>query len=152
MYCILGCNIFNNWMIPNWKLQFSKRVRKASRGPQNTARPSGTYSPLPEFIDPVFVKTSVKTSVLGLFSAKTGSINSGTAERLAVPEKINSPPYSLNSSSSSYSSQTFFAYISTVHCQSITRSGRFNLARQYFICITLQEKVNRCMLSMRIKK
>ncbi len=46
-----------------------------------------TFSPslVPEFIDPVFVKTSPKRSFLvrenerfGLFFAKTGSINSGT--------------------------------------------------------------------------
>ncbi len=44
--------------------------------------------PLPEFIDPIFVKTrpkrSLKTSVLGLVFAKTGSINSGTEESVNV--------------------------------------------------------------------
>jgi hypothetical protein len=43
------------------------------------------HMPVPEFIDPVFVKTSPKCSFLvienerfGLVFAKTGSINSGT--------------------------------------------------------------------------
>ncbi len=56
-------------------------IRKRVRIPQ-----SGTVStPVPEFIDLVFAKTSTKRSFsmsenerFGLFFAKTGSINSGT--------------------------------------------------------------------------
>jgi hypothetical protein len=58
-----------------------------------------TASPVPEFIDPVFVKTSPKRSLLvienerfGLVFAKTGTKNSGTVNLMyTVKEKGGKP-------------------------------------------------------------
>jgi hypothetical protein len=58
-----------------------------------------TLDPVPEFIDPVFVKTSPKRSFLvientrfGLVLPKTGSINSGTGVKRAPDPGVKKAP------------------------------------------------------------
>jgi hypothetical protein len=60
-------------------------------GQVNTESQRAWKSPVPEFIDPVFVKTSPKRSFsviqnerFGLVFVKTGSIISGTGVKLSV--------------------------------------------------------------------